>query len=106
VLRLDPRGKIVFQQAWNFIDDQGRDLRTEVFRYVADATCSGRKIALPEIFVVEGTFKVFDRISEVEIKPSSFQFCHVNVWVNPRDCPLMIPAAVCDYVINWKGLGK
>ena len=100
VLRIDPKERIVFQQTWDFVDDQGRDLRTEVFRYVKDTTCplQTRKIALPEFFVVQGTFKVFGRVTEVEIKPASFEFCHVNIWVLPRDCPPISPGTACIYV--------
>ena len=98
VLRIDPKAKIIFQQTWDLVDDLGRDLKVDAFHYINDPGCTNRKISRPEIFVVEGKFTVFDKLGEIEIPQSSYQFCYVNFWANPSACPPITPASACSYL--------
>jgi len=97
ILRIDAGDSIRLGYPWNFIDDNGRDLRTQVFQYRADTSCPGRRIANQETFVLSAEVKVFDKVPALSISLTNFSVCHVNMWVNPRDCPPIIGDQACSY---------
>ncbi|HLF20296.1 MAG TPA: hypothetical protein VI704_05865 [Bacteroidota bacterium] len=92
VLTIDRGGSIKFEVSWDFVDDSGRDLRQNTFRYVPDTTCAvlGRKIAAPEDFSLRGEVKVYEQIDIVRAMPKSFRMCHVNFWVSSKECPPIV----------------
>ncbi len=87
ILTIDPGDSVQFRVSWDFMADNGVDLRNSFFRYFPDATCSGRTIALPEVFSIHSEMLVFDRIPAITATMSGFVFCHVNVFVLPNFCP-------------------
>ncbi len=99
VLRIDSGDSIRLGYAWNFIDDNGRDLRTQVFQYWGDTTCRAlnRRISYQETFLLSAEVKVFDKIPALSIGMTNFSMCHVNIWVNPKDCPPIIGDQACSY---------
>lgn len=101
MLRMDAGESIWLQVKWNFVDDDGRDLRTGIFQYVPDPTCpqtGGRRIAMSERFVIRGRLLLFDRTGDVRVGPVVFSFCHIDSWVLPRDCPPISPSLACDLI--------
>jgi len=92
MLTIDPGDSIQFRVSWDFIADNGLDLRTAFFRNFSDATCSSRTIALPEVFSIHGKMLVFDRIPAITATMSEFVFCYVNVFILPNFCT---PVLVC-----------
>lgn len=93
-LTLDAGDSIRFLYSWNFIDDSGRDLRQEVFRYIRDTTCveRDRRIAVKETFLLSGEVNVFQRTRLAKSKIAIFNICHVNSWVNTAICPPILPS--------------
>jgi hypothetical protein len=87
VLTLDPRDSVVLSSSWDFFDDAGQDLRRTFFRYLADTSCFDRFIASEETFVLQGSVKVYEKVPEVSAGPIEYMFCHINVWVSPKQCP-------------------
>ena len=87
ILTIDPGDSVQFRVTWDFVADNGVDLRNTFFRYFPDTSCSLRTIALPEAFSIHGEMKVFDRIPSTTATMSEFVFCHVNVWVRLGACP-------------------
>ena len=95
VLTIDPQDSIVLTTNWNFIDDAGKDLRQTLFAYSADQTCGFRRIALEETFILKGSVKVYDKVSDASAGPTEFSMCHVTNWVNPKDCPPILTDQPC-----------
>ena len=46
-LTIDPGDTVQLSYSWDFIDDNGRDLRTSFFRFFADTTCPYRAYSVP-----------------------------------------------------------
>lgn len=86
VLTIDPQDSVVFSTSWNFIDDAGQDLRQIFFEYIPDATCSFREIAVEETFILNGSVKVYDKVSDAGAGPTEFPMCHVTNWVSTLIC--------------------
>jgi hypothetical protein len=86
ILTIDPQDTVVFSASWSFIDNAGRDLRQMFFDYTPDPTCSFREIAAEETFILDGSVKVYDMISDVTAEPIEFSMCHVTNWVDTRTC--------------------
>ncbi len=99
VLRLDAGDSLVFRVRWDFVDDQGRDLRETQFRYIPDPVCSTlRKIALEETFSLEGRVRIFDKVAPVQGGPVLFSLCHVSAWVSPQVCVSILPDEACNFL--------
>ncbi len=86
VLTLDPNAIVRLRYTWNFIDDYGRDLR-EIFHYQPDPQCTDRQLALKEVFVLQGSIRVYRRTTILFPTPVSFSLCYVSNFVDPRFCP-------------------
>lgn len=85
-LRIDPGDSVRFGISWNFIADDGRDLKRLV-RFHPDPTCLARYISEePVPIIIEGTMKVFERTELIVPPPAVFRFEFVREYVNPRDC--------------------
>lgn len=98
ILTINPGDSIRFGVSWNFLDDNGRDLRQEVFRYVPDPMCILRRIAAREIYVLRAEVKIFDRTEDVSVGSVAFAMCHINAWIDPKQCPLLLPGEACARV--------
>jgi hypothetical protein len=101
ILRMDPGDTLRLIYSWNFVDDNGIDVRTQEFFYVPDSTCNGRMIAAQEIFVFHANLTVFDRVPELLTGPYEFTMCHVNAYVSPQFCPPILedkPETYCPNV--------
>ena len=97
VLTFDAGDSIRLGVVWSFTDDNGKDLRRDVFQYGRDRTCGSRRIAASESFVVRANLKVYDRTEAVKAGPIVFGMCHVDVWIDPRQCPLLLASEACRY---------
>jgi hypothetical protein len=96
ILTLDAGDSLRFVVAWNFIDENGRDLRANVFKYVSDAYCNDlRGVAGPEVFIVHGRVKLFDKTGYVACNPLQVQVCHVAGWMDM--CPKFPLDSSCSY---------
>lgn len=96
ILTLDAGDSLRFVVPWNFVDENGRDLRSHIFRYVADSFCDDlRGVAGPEIFIVRGRVKLFDRTGYVACNPLQVQVCHVAGWLDR--CPKFPLDSSCSY---------
>jgi hypothetical protein len=91
VLTLDPRDSIILGYSWNFIDDNGTDLRKSVFQYSPDPTCTSREIAGEETFIIRGDLRVFSQTGSLILGSINFSFRHVKQWVDPKGGCLWIP---------------
>ena len=98
ILTVDPKDSVVFLARWNLTDDGGRDLREFFFSYRTDPTCTLRQIAREEIFVMQGSVKLYDKIETVSSRPTEFSLCHVTAWLDVRTCPSIIPEKACSYL--------
>ena len=104
ILRMDPGDTLRLVYSWNFIDDNGTDVRASEFYYVPDASCPGRRIAARESFIFQARMKIFDRIPEVVAEPYEFYLCHVNFWIRGGDCPPIQedrPETYCPKVVPF-----
>lgn len=95
VLTLDPGDSVRVRVSWNFVDDQGTDLRQQEFSYRTDQTCFQRRIAGEEVFTITGRLKLYDRTEEIKFGPVIYAICHINAWVDPRFCPTITPEEAC-----------
>jgi len=86
---------------WDWIDDQGRDLRLETFRYHEDLQCDcgfyNRALADEEVFTLRGEVKMFDRVGRMSFGPTAFHLRFASRWVNPKYCPPVLPDLVPAY---------
>lgn len=96
-LTIDPGDTIQLSYSWDFIDDNGRDLRTSFFRFFADTTCPYRCLAYTEDFRLSGQVTVFSGRPSVQLKESTFSLCYVTSHVNPAYCPPILFGAPCNY---------
>lgn len=94
-LIFDPGTSLVFLFSWNFVDDRNVDLRSQFFRYVQDASCSARCLALPEPWILTANVTIFDKTGNATAR-ATYSLCFVTVWVNPRDCPPIITSQPCN----------
>lgn len=97
LLTVDVGDSLVFAVRWNFLDDQGRDVRRTQFDFVADPQCPYRCVARRERFVLSGELGVYDRIPPVQIPRAEFEICYISRWVNPKYCPPAFPDPPCDW---------
>jgi len=103
VLTIDPGDSVVFGVNWNFISDAGLDLRLNYFRYTPDPAClaighplclppgQDRKLANPEIIIIEGQLKTFHKVYMTKAGPAQFLLCQVDRYVPPNCCPPVLP---------------
>ncbi len=93
VLTIDPGDSVVFGVNWNFISDAGLDLRLVHFIYTPDISCTqyARKFAHPEIIIIEGQLKIFDKVNVTKAGTIQFLLCHVNLFVLPNYCTPILP---------------
>lgn len=94
-LRFDPGTSLVFLFSWDFLDDRNVDVRSQFFRFVQDASCSARCLALPEPWILTANVSVFDKTGNATAR-ATYSLCFVTTWVNPRDCPPMITSQPCN----------
>jgi len=99
VLTIDPGDSVVFGVNWNFISDAGLDLRLVHFGYLSDPAClaidhplclpvgQDRKLANPEIIIIEGQLKIFDKVNVTKAAHYQFLLCYADRWVPPNCCP-------------------
>ena len=99
MLTMDPGDTVRLTVSWDYTDDQLKDLRDSLFIYVTDPGCSVRKIALEELFELEGSLTVFQRAGSITAGPVEFGLCHVDRWVPPQICTSILPEEACD-VLN------
>ncbi len=86
MLRLDPGDSIRFGVSWNFLSDDGRDLKRLV-SFQQDPTCPARWIsAAPVPIIIEATLSVFKRTERVVPPRFIYLFELVREYVHPRDC--------------------
>ncbi len=94
VLTIDPGDSVVFGVNWNFVSDAGLDLRLDHFRYTHDASClppGDRELADPEVIIIGGQLKIFDKVNVTKAGSIQFLLCHVNVFVLPNYCTPVLP---------------
>ncbi len=94
VLTIDPGDSVVFGVNWNFISDAGLDLRLGHFIYTPDTSCLAsfnRRLASPEIIIIDGHLKIFDKVNVTKGGLAQFLLCHVNVFVLPNFCTPILP---------------
>jgi len=86
MLRLDAGDSILFGVSWNFLSDDGRDLKRLVpFRH--DPTCLARWIsAAPVPIIIEASLTVFKRTGRVVPPVFIYQFELVREYVDPHNC--------------------
>ena len=96
-LAIDPSDTVQLSYSWDFIDDNGRDLRTAFFRFFADTTCPYRCLAYMEDFRLSGQLTVFSGRPSVQLKESTFSLCYVTSHVDPAYCPPILFGAPCNY---------
>lgn len=95
-LTIDSGDSLRLLVSWNFIDDNGRNLRSDIFRYTNDRTCfNARFFAPPEFFVISGQVKLFDKTGYVFPDNITYRICHVTGWV--PTCPRFPRDGECDY---------
>lgn len=95
-LTIDPGDSLRLLVSWNFIDDNGRNLRSDIFRYTNDRLCfNARFFAAPEFFVVIGQVKLFDKTGYVFPENITYRICHVTRWA--PTCPRFPRDGECDY---------
>ena len=63
-LTIDSRDTLKFIFSWNFIDDNGRDIR-DMATYHTDPSCQQRRISDPLTFTIRSEVKVFEKINFV-----------------------------------------
>lgn len=86
ILRFDPGDSIRFGISWDFLSDDGRDLKRLV-TFVQDPTCLARWISREPVgIMIEGTLNVFKRTETVIAPRIMFQFTLVREYVDPRGC--------------------
>ncbi len=87
ILTVGPGDTVWFRARWDLRDDDGRDLRTEEFKYYQDGLCPGRLYAYEENFSFSGSVQVFPTHGQVVLNPSVLRLCYVTPYVGPHDCP-------------------
>jgi len=87
MLTVDAGDSIRLGYSWDFIADDGTDLRRGIFILTEDPTCKSREIAKDETFILSGDIKVFERTAPVKFGPTAYTFCYVTNWVNTKFCP-------------------
>lgn len=93
VIRVNPGDTLRFRIVWTYMDDNGRDFRTNVFRYFQDMSCSDRCIAERESFSLKASVNIFPRIPESSSPLAVFSFCHVTAYIPPQFCPPIVPCS-------------
>ncbi len=94
-LTFDPGASLVFLFSWNFVDDRNVDVRSQLFRYVQDATCPTRCLALPEPWILTANISIFDKTGNATAR-ATYSLCFVTTWINPRECPPIITSQPCN----------
>ncbi len=85
-LTVDPGDSVVIEAAWDFTEDNGRNLnQTEFFQYSVDRTCQQRMIASPELFFIASKIRLFENLGYATFE-TNIEFQHYNIFVGPRDC--------------------
>lgn len=85
-LRLDPGDSIRLGISWNFLSDDGRDLKRHVI-FKQDPTCRARFISEDPVHIlITATMKIYDRTETVEPPQLLYRFVLVREYVDPRDC--------------------
>lgn len=95
-LRIDPGDTVRFATSWNFVDNNGYDLRASAFQYYIDDACSQRCVANEEVFILSGQVKVFDKVPAITVGPVHFSVCYVKDYVAPANCPPVITSIPCS----------
>jgi hypothetical protein len=98
ILTMDPGDTLKLGIQWNFIDAAGRDLRQEVFQFVADPDCPARMIAQPETFMIKGDLKIYERTATIELGPILYSICYIDRWIDPRSCITITSAEACSKI--------
>lgn len=103
MLLMNPRDFILFNIAWNFVDDNGIKLSEDFFKYVVDVSCRNpvnngylRFLAYREDFIIKGSLKIYEQRAPVEFGPMVYSMCHVSAWIDPKICTPIITSASCD----------
>lgn len=103
MLLMNPRDFILFNIAWDFVDDNGIKLSEDFFKYVADASCRNpvnngylRFLAYREDFIIKGSLKIYEQRAPVEFGPMVYSMCYVSKWIDPKVCTPIITSAPCD----------
>ncbi|HEY4612968.1 MAG TPA: hypothetical protein VII11_08310 [Bacteroidota bacterium] len=95
LLTIDPGDSLVFVAAWDFTsDDNGVDLRRDLFVFFQDATCPGRCLARQEDFVLSGEITIFNERAPV-LGKTLFPVCFVSGFSPPNACPPIITSPPC-----------
>lgn len=98
VLTIDAGDSVRFGVSWDLTaDDNGRDLRTDFFKYIVDPQCEDvpRCLAFREDFILKGQATVFTRTGSISAEQTLYAFCFASRWVNPKYCPPIITSAPC-----------
>ncbi len=85
-MRIDPGDTLRFRVSWNFVDDNGTDLRTGTFQYSTDPQCTQRLIAKEEVFSLLGEIKVFEKIPLAKGITVQYPMRHVLNYFSPSHC--------------------
>lgn len=110
LLTIDPGDSLRLRVSWNFIDDNGRNLRNDIFRYKLDVRCpvpsidEKRWFAPPEFFIIRGQLKLFDKTGYLFPKEIVVELCHITKW---NDKCLRFPLdGGCDYYRQYVAPGQ
>jgi len=93
-LLIDPGGSIRFGVSWNFVDDDGRDLREILFRFTADPSCHSRMRSYPEDFVLTGIITLYDRTAPIFVGPVVYPLCYFTAF--GISCPPVLSDTPCQ----------
>ncbi|MBI3586325.1 MAG: hypothetical protein HY088_04255 [Ignavibacteriales bacterium] len=103
MLLIDPQDTIRLGIQWDFkADDNGKDLRTQFFRYIVDSTCDilkthgiSRGLAYTEDFILRGELKIYDQRAPVYFGPVRYSLCFVSRYVTSNCCPPIMTSEHC-----------
>ncbi len=94
-MRIPPGDSMSFFIPFDWKDDLGRDFRSGLI-YQPDPVCTGRLIAMHEVFIIRAEARLFPKLSPTTARPLLFELCHVDVWVSPQVCPpILSPTQGC-----------
>jgi len=85
----------VLRYTWDFVDDNGQDLRTSTFQYHPDPACNLRMAAARETFHLSGSLKVFHQTDAMGAPLIDFSLCYVTPYIDSRFCPPVTSTYPC-----------
>jgi hypothetical protein len=76
------------------VDDDGRDLRENFFRFTQDPSCHTRMRSYPEDLVLTGVITLYDRTAPIFVGPVVYPSCYFTGF--GISCPPVSSDAPCQ----------